>query len=167
MNRKDTLEYLLNKSGGKCMSCGRALSREDAVIEHIFPIRYGGSDRIENLKVLCHSCNCAFACRPFREVEFQQYLQKMLSGDPRFKKVCIDQRIRMADGRQDSVRHPAAAALSGSVSLCTVYSCGSCLLNGEISSACPGRRVYALGRQSAPNGHTGCTAVLPQGAGSI
>lgn len=100
MNRKDTLEYLLNKSGGKCMSCGRALSREDAVMEHIFPIRYGGSDRIENLKVLCRSCNCAFACRPFREAEFQQYLQKMLSGDPRFKNVCVDKRIKMADGQQ-------------------------------------------------------------------
>jgi len=48
-------EYLLNKWGRQCAYCG---SQDTALeIEHIQPKSNGGSNRISNLAIACHSCN--------------------------------------------------------------------------------------------------------------
>ena len=48
-------EYLLEKFGRKCFYCGaKDISLEK---EHIIPKSKGGSDRVSNLTVSCHSCN--------------------------------------------------------------------------------------------------------------
>lgn len=83
------------------MYCGSELCKEDAVIEHIFPRKYGGSDSIENLGIACNKCNIRLANRPFpKEAEFQQYLQKLLLNDARFGNVCIDKQIETTDGQK-------------------------------------------------------------------
>jgi hypothetical protein len=48
-------EYLLNKWERKCADCGV----EDIAlqVEHIYPRAKGGSNRISNLCLACHSCN--------------------------------------------------------------------------------------------------------------
>lgn len=50
---KDEL-MLINKCGGICEICGKINS---CSIDHIIPISKGGSDGIENLRVVCNSCN--------------------------------------------------------------------------------------------------------------
>ncbi len=101
MDRNKVLTELLDKSDGRCMLCGREISKEDAVIDHIFPRIYGGSDRIENLRVVCNTCNCSFFNQSFpKEVEFQQYLQKLLLYDARFDNVCLDKQIETIDGQK-------------------------------------------------------------------
>ena len=101
MDRDRILAELLSKSDGRCMYCGSELSKEDAVIEHIFPRIYGGSDNIENLSIACDKCNRKVANHPFpKEVEFQQYLQKLLLNDSRFDNICINKQIETIDGQK-------------------------------------------------------------------
>lgn len=45
---------VFNKYGDKCCKCG---SRDNLCIDHVISIYNGGSDDINNLQVLCKSCN--------------------------------------------------------------------------------------------------------------
>jgi hypothetical protein len=49
-----TKEVLWARDGGKCKFCD---SREDLTIDHIRPLSYGGTHAIQNLQILCRSCN--------------------------------------------------------------------------------------------------------------
>lgn len=101
MDRIKVLTELFDKSDGRCMRCGREISKEDAVIDYIFPRIYGGSDRIENLRIVCNTCNCSFLNQSFpKEMEFQQYVQKLLLCDARFDNVCVDKQIETIDGQK-------------------------------------------------------------------
>ena len=48
-------------SNGKyiCKECGRTLDKDDRdlTIDHIIPQKYGGTNSVLNLQVLCRSCN--------------------------------------------------------------------------------------------------------------
>ena len=48
-------EYLLNKCERKCAYCG--VENIALQVEHIYPRAKGGSNRISNLCLACHSCN--------------------------------------------------------------------------------------------------------------
>ncbi len=48
-------EYLLNKWERKCAYCG--VENIALQVEHIYPRAKGGSNRISNLCLACHSCN--------------------------------------------------------------------------------------------------------------
>ena len=43
-----------DKSGGLCVYCN---SNENICIDHIHPVKHGGSNDIDNLQALCRSCN--------------------------------------------------------------------------------------------------------------
>ena len=45
---------LLELANNKCVICG---STADLCIDHIVPITKGGSDDLDNLQILCRSCN--------------------------------------------------------------------------------------------------------------
>ena len=98
MISKDTISKLLEKSGCMCSNCGRELTEQTAVIDHIFPRRFGGSDRIENLRVVCNKCNMAKISRFPNEIEFEQYLFNFLNNDSRFENVFADRLIDLPDG---------------------------------------------------------------------
>lgn len=48
-------EYLLEKFGWRCVYCG--IKNMPLEIEHIVPKSRGGSNRVNNLTLACHSCN--------------------------------------------------------------------------------------------------------------
>ncbi len=50
-------EYLLEKFNRKCVYCGATDTRLE--IEHVNPRSKGGSDRLNNLVLACHTCNQA------------------------------------------------------------------------------------------------------------
>ena len=45
---------VLLRDKGRCVKCG---SRENLEIDHVVPLARGGSNRLENLQLLCRSCN--------------------------------------------------------------------------------------------------------------
>lgn len=47
--------YLLEKHGRKCFYCDKEVSNFE--VEHMIPKAKGGSNRIDNLTLSCHSCN--------------------------------------------------------------------------------------------------------------
>ena len=49
-----TRKQLMEKAGYKCAQCG---STEKLEVDHIIPISRGGNGDIENLRILCRSCN--------------------------------------------------------------------------------------------------------------
>jgi 5-methylcytosine-specific restriction endonuclease McrA len=42
------------RDDGRCRKCG---SQERIHLDHIIPVSKGGSDAVENLELLCQSCN--------------------------------------------------------------------------------------------------------------
>lgn len=58
-------EYLLSKWGRKCVYCG--IENVPFEIEHILARSKGGSNRVSNLCLSCHSCNQAKGNKPVEE----------------------------------------------------------------------------------------------------
>ena len=52
--KKEVKDYVYNKYGKKCLSCG---STKNISIDHIIPIHQGGKNKLDNLQPLCKSCN--------------------------------------------------------------------------------------------------------------
>ena len=46
--------HLLARDGASCVNCGAA---GDLVLDHILPIARGGMSRLDNLQLLCSTCN--------------------------------------------------------------------------------------------------------------
>lgn len=50
-------QYLLTKFGHKCAYCDGASGDPKLEIEHTVPVSRGGTNRISNLAIACHTCN--------------------------------------------------------------------------------------------------------------
>lgn len=49
--------YLLEKAGHTCQYCGGASKDKRLEVEHMHPKSRGGSNRLKNLNIACHTCN--------------------------------------------------------------------------------------------------------------
>jgi 5-methylcytosine-specific restriction endonuclease McrA len=45
---------VFQRDGGRCVQCG---SNFDIQYDHIIPVAMGGSSTVENLQILCATCN--------------------------------------------------------------------------------------------------------------
>ena len=75
-------EKVYQKCLGHCAYCGCALDYKDMQIDHVKPLRVGGSDEISNMLPTCRSCNhykATFDLEQFREYVHQ--IPKRLKRD--------------------------------------------------------------------------------------
>jgi len=56
---------LLSMYGNTCLYCGNSISWEDSQLDHIVPRADSGSNRLENLAVVCAQCNQSKDRQPF------------------------------------------------------------------------------------------------------
>jgi hypothetical protein len=84
MRRSDIREELKTRFGNKCSICGA----EDVplYVDHIVPISRGGSDNIENLRLVCLRCNLANV-NGLRGFEFEDYLFRLLRLNKNFRNI--------------------------------------------------------------------------------
>ncbi|EQB9045484.1 HNH endonuclease [Vibrio cholerae] len=54
---KKIKDELYQKANGQCEYCGSEISPETAMIDHIVPIKDGGTSTIDNLSIACTKCN--------------------------------------------------------------------------------------------------------------
>lgn len=52
---------VFKKANYKCVKCS---SRESLTVDHIFPVKLGGKDEMDNLQCLCRRCNSSKGCKP-------------------------------------------------------------------------------------------------------
>ncbi|NEQ84816.1 MAG: HNH endonuclease [Moorea sp. SIO2I5] len=76
-------EYLLEKWNRKCAYCGATGTQLE--IEHIKPLSKGGSNRVSNLTIACHSCN---------QAKSNQDIELFLSKKPSILKRILSQSKR-------------------------------------------------------------------------
>lgn len=75
--RRGLVESLAARDGWACMYCGKALSVENATIEHIVPLSGGGRDSIFNMSLACRACNHAVGNMDVRQkIHFAIQIQK-------------------------------------------------------------------------------------------
>ena len=49
-------ENLYEVQGGKCNQCGQGFGLRHLNVDHITPVTRGGSQRMDNLQLLCEPC---------------------------------------------------------------------------------------------------------------
>ncbi|MFS8867026.1 HNH endonuclease [Synechococcus sp. H65.1] len=50
-------EYVFQRDGFRCRSCGKSPPEVQLQVDHIVPLAQGGSNDISNLQTLCKVCN--------------------------------------------------------------------------------------------------------------
>lgn len=69
-------EAILKRDHYRCCKCNKNLKDlpDERVIDHIIPWSKGGSDKEENLRLLCHKCDCEKRDTIIPEVQ-QEYIK--------------------------------------------------------------------------------------------
>ena len=90
MNAKKIRAILLKRDGAQCSICGRELTDDNMCIDHIFPKGLGGSDNLDNLRLLCKVCNCIYVNVAFSGIEFEKYIYDIIQKNENFRNVRLD-----------------------------------------------------------------------------
>lgn len=59
--------WVLLRERKSCPYCGQKITKENAVADHMDPIKHGGANGQHNLTICCRSCNTKKSGRPFAE----------------------------------------------------------------------------------------------------
>lgn len=93
MNAKKIRAILLKRDGAQCSICGRELTDDNICIDHIFPKGLGGSDNLDNLRLLCKVCNCIYVNVAFSGIEFEKYIYDIIQKNENFRNVRLEENI--------------------------------------------------------------------------
>ncbi len=76
-------EALYKEQGGKCNGCGRKVAKVDLEVDHIIPLSKGGSDRFNNLQLLCSRCNSSKGDGTMAQLRKRLRQQGVVKSSPR------------------------------------------------------------------------------------
>lgn len=92
-NVKNIQTILLKRDGAQCSICGKRLTDENMCIDHIFPRGLGGSDNLDNLRLLCRECNCKYVNVAFSGQEFEKYIYEIIRKNENFRNVRLEENV--------------------------------------------------------------------------
>lgn len=78
------IETLLEQNGCVCSICGKHLEKQNCVLDHIYPISFGGTDSIDNLQLICKKCNCIKSNKTSLGFQFEEYIRLLLDKSPKY-----------------------------------------------------------------------------------
>ncbi len=65
-----TRKFVHQKYGGRCAYCGQLIAYNEMQVDHLHPVKKGGTDKTGNLMPACRSCNHykeSFTLEQFRD----------------------------------------------------------------------------------------------------
>lgn len=71
----------------------KRLTDENMCIDHIFPRGLGGSDKLDNLRLLCRECNCKYVNAAFSGQEFEKYIYEIVRKNENFRNVRLEENV--------------------------------------------------------------------------
>lgn len=96
-NMKNMKSIILERDGAKCSICGKILTDENMCIDHIFPRGLGGSNDLDNLRLVCRECNYKYVNTAFSGLEFEQYIYEVIQKSTKFRNVKLEGKNNKAD----------------------------------------------------------------------
>ena len=100
-NVKNIQTMLLKRDGAQCSICGKRLTDDNMCIDHIFPRGLGGSDNLDNLRLLCRECNCKYVNSAYSGQEFEKYIYEIIRKNEDFRNVKLEENV----SRDKSIFH--------------------------------------------------------------
>ncbi len=58
---------------GRCFVCGQTVSYNNCHMAHVIPVKHGGGDQVDNLRVACQSCNLSMGTQNLYEFKRQYF----------------------------------------------------------------------------------------------
>lgn len=152
MVNKKVFNDLWENSLGHCAFCGKELEKNTAVIDHIIPLKKGGSNEINNLRLVCRTCNIQNANKLLpQEKDFQDYLYSILINDSRFNSVTSNNTIVTENGRKLNLDITFTRNIDGNIQSFAVEVKSSSLTSEQgLNSAVQQLKMY---RSILPNYH--------------
>lgn len=92
---------LLERDGEICSICGTKLDFDNISVDHIFPKGLGGGDDLNNLRLVCKSCNSKYAKRAFNGYEFEKYIFDLIQKNENFRNTQLE--VMFGDRKQYEV----------------------------------------------------------------
>lgn len=84
-NLNEIKKALLERDGKICSICGTKLDFDNIIVDHIFPRGLGGGDDLNNLRLVCKSCNSKYVNRAFNAYEFEKYIFDLIQKNENFR----------------------------------------------------------------------------------
>lgn len=92
-NVRNIQTVLLKRDGVQCSICGKRLTDENMCIDHIFPRGLGGSDNLDNLRLLCRECNGKYVNAAFSGQEFGKYIYEIIRKNENLCNVRLEENV--------------------------------------------------------------------------
>ena len=97
-------KYFKDKMIGKCYVCSKPVTYDNFEVGHNKAVAKGGSNNINNLRVICKSCNRAMGTMSI-EVYKRKYFTRKRAKPKKAKKRNYHYEYNMLTGRREKVRN--------------------------------------------------------------
>ncbi|TKI86360.1 HNH endonuclease [Bacillus mycoides] len=81
----EVFQKLIERDGANCSYCCKPLEATKMNIEYTFPVFMGGSDDLDNLRLICDVCNLEPRNSAIRGFEFELFIGEIIKSNPAYR----------------------------------------------------------------------------------